>query len=313
MKKCVLIVWLGVILLATGGYAQAGLLAPDLEFDTELVSMNLTGGPFPLPLATDPTNALGDSVDGYGFVDSQVAITLSSSRPSPGPASPGKVFAFRDGGPAPLHDGAIDPAELDGDLFFVDSFFDVFFDITVTDVDDRPGRNINPFAAPDATGDVLTLQDNGPTAMQSFYQTTFDKDAFNFGLFPPAEADPWIGGFNIEIPFGVDINGNGINDKMKLTLLTVSAGDGNRTFSQLSGGFVMNEFGAAALAQGAVVDETSDPPFTIGAQLPNGLPDPAAFGGPTTATSKLLTPITPEPMTIMLLALGGVGIVRRKR
>ena len=30
-----------------------------LEFDTELLSLSLTGGPFEIPLASDPGNALG--------------------------------------------------------------------------------------------------------------------------------------------------------------------------------------------------------------------------------------------------------------
>ena len=35
-----------------------------LEFETELTSLSLTGGPFPMPLAGDPGNSLGDSIDG---------------------------------------------------------------------------------------------------------------------------------------------------------------------------------------------------------------------------------------------------------
>ena len=35
-----------------------------LEFDTELVSLDLTGEPIPMPLASDPGNELPDSVDG---------------------------------------------------------------------------------------------------------------------------------------------------------------------------------------------------------------------------------------------------------
>jgi len=65
-----------------------------LQFDTELVSMNLTGGPFPLPLASDPANLLGDSIDGYGFVNSDVVVTLSSQRPvNAGPPSLGTTWA----------------------------------------------------------------------------------------------------------------------------------------------------------------------------------------------------------------------------
>ena len=134
-----------------------------LQFDTALTSLNLSGGPYPMPLASDPGNALGDSISGYGLVNSQVTITLSSQRTvSPGPSSLGQACAFQGGigtsaaskqgaslagrgcfngyggGSAPA---PIDPNALDGQPFFVDSFFDVFFDITVTDVDTRPGRN----------------------------------------------------------------------------------------------------------------------------------------------------------------------------
>ena len=60
------------------------------------------------------------------------------------------------------------------------------------------------------------------------------------------------------------------------------------------------------LLEGAVVDESTDPPFLIGAQLPNGLPDPAAFGGPTTATSNLQNPTSQVPSITLIggLALG---------
>ena len=163
----------------------------ELIFDTELTSLALTGGPFPIPLASDPGNALGDSIDGYGFVDTLVTITLSSQREvSPGPPSVGRAFAFNGqvealggggggGGTLP----PVDPGKWDGQSFFVDSFFDVFFDITVTDVDSRPGRDYA--GMPDGTS--LPLMDNGPASMQSSYLAIFDQDAANFGLIPPPE------------------------------------------------------------------------------------------------------------------------------
>jgi hypothetical protein len=121
-----------------------------LTWDTELTTLNLTGGPVGLPLASDPSNALGDSIDGFGFVDSLVEITLSSQRPiNPGPRSFGTTCAFPGapafgvgtqcgggGEPEPF-----DPADFDEEQFSVQSFFDVFFDVTVTDVDARPGRD----------------------------------------------------------------------------------------------------------------------------------------------------------------------------
>ena len=292
-----------------------------IEFDTTLETLDLTGGPFPIPLASDPGNALGDSVEGYGFVDSLVSITLSSQ--SGGPATTGKAFAHP--GDAAGVEGAdgrngfplepIDPEELDGETFFVDSFFDVFFDITVTDVDARAGRDY----AGQPDGAAITLTNNGPAHMQSFYSAVFDKDAPNFGLVPPPEVDPYIGHFDIVIPLGGDINGNGENDIIKFTLATHSAGDENRQFVTLPDGTVLDQFDSAAFLAGAVVDEITDPPFTIGAQLPNGLPNPAAFGGPTTATSTLLNPLPggaiPEPVSALLCAagLGALAMSTRRR
>ena len=96
-------------------------------------------------------------------------------------------------------------------------------------------------------------------------------------------------------------------DKIKFTLATHSAGDANRTFIVLPNGDVIEEFDSAAFLEGAVVDDFMDPPFVIGAQLPNGLPDPAAFSGPTTAQSTLTTPITQQ--AVPSLAVGGIVLL----
>lgn len=281
------------MVLNAGGFVQ-------IEFDTTLESLNLSGGPYPMPLASDPGNVLGDSVEGYGFVDSEVTITLSSQRPvDPGPASTGQAIASL--GETPSINAArssggdpINPDELDGEQFFVDSFFDVFFDITVTDVDPRPGRDFAGF--PD--GASIPLQDNGPAFLQSRYDAIFDKDAPNFGLIPPPQVAPYIGHFDIEIPLGGDINGNGEDDKIKFTIASHAAGDENRVFTTLPDGTVIDEFDSAAFLQGAVVDVSTDPPFTLGAGSP-GAPafsGPGALTGPTTATSTLVTPIvTKDP------------------
>lgn len=90
---------LGLVVLCSSPQAFAASTGGSvyLEFDTEMLSMSLSGGPFVMPLASDPGNALGDSIGGYGLVNSAVRITLSSQRTPAGPASPGKTFAFQEG------------------------------------------------------------------------------------------------------------------------------------------------------------------------------------------------------------------------
>jgi len=299
----------GVAFVLLGVWGGSRLQAGLIVFDTEMVSMDLTGGPFPMPLASDPANSLGDSIDGYGFVDSNVSVKLSSQRSTnPGQASLGTTTATPLNGPATP--GPIDPEALDGQQFVVESFFDVFFDITVTDVDPRPGRDYAGLPH----GASITLLDNGPTRINSIYESVFDKDAANFGLFPPPGANPFLGLFDLEIPLGADINGNGENDKIKFSIGVISAGDEDRVFTQLPNGTILNEFDATAFLDGAIVDESTDPPFTLGVLDPaTNFPDPGAFGGPTRATSTLqnavVHPTVPEPSTLALLGSGLASIL----
>jgi hypothetical protein len=309
---------------AYGGVVDGGFV--QLHFDTELIALDLTGGPFPMPLGRDPNNVgvgtgfiagsfFDDSIEGFAFVDSFVQVELSSM--NGGPASLGQAWAYSQGRASDAaidaaildaDDGGdprpIDPNELHGQQFFVDSFFDVFFDITVTDVDDRPGRDY----AGQADGASFTLPNNGPAQMWSSYQAIFDKDAPNFGLIPPPEIAPYIGHFLIEIPLGADLNGNGENDKIKFTLVTHQVNDENRTFIQLPDGSVRDTFDTVASLEGLIVDESTDPPFTIG-----------GLTGPTTATSTLLNQvIVPLPAAAwlglgMLGGLGAIGKLRRRK
>jgi hypothetical protein len=135
--------------------------------------------------------------------------------------------------------------------------------------------------------------------MQNSYTAIFDQNAPNFGLIPPPEEAPYIGHFNIEIPLGGDINGNGENDKIKFTLATHSVGDENRSFIILPDGTVLDTFDSTAFLEGAVVDESTDPPFSI------------RLTGPTTASSTLLNPPQTVPevgSTAGLLVLGILGL-----
>ncbi|MHC4471627.1 MAG: hypothetical protein ACYS99_11755 [Planctomycetota bacterium] len=267
-----------------------------LEFDTELVSLTLIGDSFALPLVSDPGLMFGDSVDGYGYLNCDVTITLSSQRvANPGPASTGQAIATLGPLPAECSSGLVDPAALDGQEFTVESFFDVFFDVTVTDVDSRAGRDM--LGQPD--GASATLEDIGPVKLSSSYLRTFDRDLPHFGLVPPPETAPYEGNFSlataVEVPLGGDINVNGENDKGKFTLVSLSLLDANRTIATLPDGTVVDSFDTGAFLEGRVVDESSDPPFQIGTLLrPSDLPDPAVFGGSASSEAKLLNPVKPS-------------------
>jgi hypothetical protein len=75
---------------------------------------------------------------------------------------------------------------------------------------------------------------------------------------------------------------------------------------------VIDTFDSAAFLEGALVDVSADPPFTIGQlDLNTGLPDPSSFGGPTTASSDLQNPIIPEPCTLLFTGFGASLIYTR--
>ncbi|MFN0127306.1 MAG: VPDSG-CTERM sorting domain-containing protein [Verrucomicrobiales bacterium] len=182
--------------------------------------------------------------------------------------------------------------------FFVSSFFDVFFDFSVTDVD--PVRNFGG-NAPD--GQILSFTDIGPANMRNFYVATFNANAPNFGLIPPPEHAPYIGFFTVEIPLGADLNENGEADKIKFLLAAVTISDENRTFVTLPDGTVIENGDAIMDLSGAVVDESQDPPFSI------------RLTGPTTTISRLV-PTVPDAGSTFLLqsaALGALACFNRRR
>lgn len=105
--------------------------------------------------------------------------------------------------------------------------------------------------------------------------------------------------------------------KLSFSLFVYAIGTSNRLDSTLVTNLLWNhEYDSAVLLQGVVEDVTGGGgvPFAIGAQLPNGLPDPSAFGGRDLVESRLVNPLTiPEPTTALLSALGLMAVSRRRR
>jgi len=273
--------WLACLLL--GAATSLNIQAqpePTYEWDIELLSMDLNASGVLMPLGP-----------GWSPILTDIHVGESATL-----ASAGKAFAFpaRDAGLGrPGAAPAAPAAPAPGEEFFVQSFFDVFFDITVTDID--PVAN---FGGGPTDGLSMSFPDNGPAHMENFYLAVADPAAPNFGLIPPPEAAPYIGHFTIEIPLGVDLNGNGEEDKIKFTLVAHTVGDENRTYIILPDGTVLDQFDSTADLSGAVVDLSEDPPF-----------GPISLTGPTTAWSRLVGgggPTVPDAGSTLLLLSGSL-------
>ena len=229
---------------------------------TEMVSLDLVGGEpltvnlrsYPIPGASDPNNNLGDSIDGYGFVLSDIRITLSSQRdPGPGPDTLGYVQLIKTNPPAGPGPNSI----VDGDEFLVDSFFDVFFDITITDVDPRPGRDY--VGLPD--GESITWPDVPTEDTVSSDTCTADISEPLLGCMTRNKL--YVGGLSV-IPLDTDVNGNFENDVVKLILQELTLGAGSQSI--LANGDIQVESGLLDSffdVEGAVLDESADPPFEV--------------------------------------------------
>lgn len=224
-------------------------------------------------LELNASNALLPMGPGWSLILTDIRLGQSANQ-----TSSGHVFAYDQG----------------GGQFLVKARFDVFLDYSFTDVD--PSVN---FGGGPVDGLSLQFPGVGPGRMETTYSATFAPNAPNFGLFPPPEAAPFIGLFSTEIFLGVDLNGNGDLDKIKVTLGALTVGDPNRTFVLLPDGTVIDSFDVTFDLSGGVVDASQDPPF-----------GPIILTGPgTTLTTPVSSPEVPEPGTLGAgLAVGLLGM-----
>lgn len=257
------------ILIASPVSAFAGAAPPPVDVSLgpggtspqvpiELVQLSLvSSSPVSIPLASDPTNLLGDSIDGFGFVNSQFEIKLSSLRTTPGPKSLGLIQLTLVDPPPTSGINSIHS----GDQFHVDSFFDVFFDITITDRDIRPGRDYAGLS----DGAIMEFRDVGPVRLTSSYECFAQLAETLFGCIPQARNKLFVGGLPLVIPLGVDINRNGENDKIKIItpqLTPVAVTD--IQFPPPTGPYSVSFDSFFDVDTAVVNDESSDPPFIIG-------------------------------------------------
>jgi len=260
------------VLASVGAQASA---APEFTWETELLSMDLTGSGVMMPLGPGWSPMLVDLVmrESAALHSTGAAAATRSEQDPNGPVQ-------------------------DGDEFLVGSSFDVFFELGITDVDpllDFLGQQ---------PGTTLSYVDNGPARIENLYVALADLAAPNLGLLPPPESAPYVGMLGFEIPLGIDLDGNGELDKIKFGISTFAVADTNRTFIVLPDLTVINNFDLVADITGSIVDLQDDPPF-----------GPITLTGPATASSRPTGPDSvPEPSLLALLGMGlaGFGLTGRR-
>lgn len=275
--------------------AHAIFIDPSIPITTELLSFGpdgINGDVFmPLTNAATTSTELGAPVatgDGYGWVKANIAITLSTTIPSTGQATLGKPTFFGEGAvPDGLGCSFGESSSGDvenGDTVCVDSFFNVFFDVTISDIDGTAGffNGLGPAS--------FGLNAQGPLFMEFQGECIADTSKVNFGCLPP-EGSPYIGHFKIDAPLGVDVNGNGPLDFLHFVFGSHNVGGVTNTF--VDGNQVIDEFGSTIAGTGSVDDIETDPPFVF------------TLTGPTTASqSPTFGPSVPEPSYLLLLSAG---------
>ena len=296
---------LGVALFAAMAQpAQAVYVDPGTPIPTQLLTFGLAADVFlPLTSAATTSTLTGApaAVDGYGWVDTHISLSLSTTTPSTGQASLGVPYNFGTSGNAagassavgggPVCDGHGTAGNVvNGDTVCVSSFFNIYFDISLANIDTSTGF----FGGGGPS--VLTATGLGPATMQQNSTCIADTSKVNLGCLPPT-GSAYIGHFKVNLPLGVDINGNSLLDTISFVLVQHNVG--NQTNTYVQGSNVIDTFNSSAPASGSVQDAGTDPPFTF------------TLNGPTTAQQGIVYP-APEPATLGLLGVG-LGLLGWKR
>jgi hypothetical protein len=252
------------IIPALSPLLSAAVIGP-IPFD--LSSVNLTGtGAIPLGRAGG---------GGYQFVDSQVVISASA------------------GGVATLTSGENDPIIVQGTPLSLRITFTATGSLSFTDIDP-----VNDYFGLPSTFERTNVMVSNIVEEAGVCIADLTKP--NYGCLPPMGL-PFTGITGLRVDLPVDIDGNGLLDKILINPLMHEVGEILSTTGTPS--TVTTTYTLNSILNGAVLDQASDPPFTIN------------LTGPVTGTQTIVVNPIPEPGTYLLcgLALAGLVAVRRRK
>lgn len=282
---------IGLSLLGLGSSWAAAAEPPQLFFDTEITSLSLSGGPFALPLGP-----------GWSNVDTNVGATKAQDHNSSRSNKTASVISPGD----PDNPDPIDPMRLHGAGYQIESFFDVFFDLTFDSIlkTTNYGGAVPLVLASDTTARLTR------TPLSPY---TFDSNAPDFGMLSSSDnqnrALEHRGHVTVlKISMGGDEDFDGEDEELTLRSdgIVLTTVPGSDSFLTLPDGSIEHTFNTTLFVAASIDDSNTSVPFTVGPLF-----------GTITEVGRLSNAIVPEPASLLLLlialTIGGAALWPRAR